>query len=168
MAVQFTDNSAKVKAIIDEAAIAYLYEAGESLSSQVADNSRVGSGKLKGSWAYRVNESKGEAVIGSPLQNAIWEEFGTGHYALKGDGRKGWWVYVDNGDDGNSHTSTSQKTYTRQEALEIYHYLRSQGLDAHITRGKLPHRAFQRAFVSLKPALIKRAGEILKEPAYIG
>lgn len=132
MSVQFTDNSAKVMAALDEAAIAYLYEAGESLTSQVADNTRVGTGQLKNSWTYKVDESKGVTTVGSPLENAIWEEFGTGEYALNGDGRKGGWTYQD--DKGNWH-----KTY-----------------------GKKPHRAFQKAFASLKSALIKRAEQVLK------
>lgn len=132
MSVQFTDNSARVRAALDDAVIAYLYEAGESLSSQVADNSRVGKGDLKNSWRYTVDESKGETTIGSPLENAIWEEFGTGEYALNGDGRKGGWSYKD-------------------EKGKWHH-----------TFGKTPHRAFKRAFDSLKGALIRRAEEVLK------
>jgi len=132
MSVKFTNNSAKVIAKLDDAVIAYLYEAGESLSSQVADNSRVGKGELKGSWNYRVDESKGATTIGSPLENAIWEEFGTGEYALNGDGRKGGWYYKD-------------------EKGKWHH-----------TYGKTPHRAFKRAFDSLKNALIKRAEEVLR------
>lgn len=130
--VQFTDNSAAVIAALNDAAIAYLYEAAESLTSQVADNSRVGTGELKNSWDYRVDESKGEAIVGSPLQNAIWEEFGTGEFALYGNGRKGGWYYQD--DKGEWHH----------------------------TFGKKPNRALQSAFDSLKPALIRRAEEVLK------
>lgn len=132
MSVQFTDNSARVKAALDDAVRAYLYEAGESLQSQVADNSRVGKGDLKRSWRYKVDESKGECTIGSPLENAIWEEFGTGEYAVNGDGRKGGWYYKD-------------------EKGKWHH-----------TYGKTPHRAFKRAFDSLKNALIQRAKEVLK------
>lgn len=132
MSVQFTDNSAAVKAALDEAVIAYLYEAGGEIEAQVKRNSRVGTGQLKNSWSYRVDESKGETTIGSPLENAIWEEFGTGEYALHGDGRKGGWYYQD--DKGKWHH----------------------------TYGKTPHRAFQRAFTSLKNALIKRAEDVLK------
>ena len=132
MSVQFTDNSAAVKAALDDAVIAYLYEAGGELEAQVKRNSRVGSGQLKNSWTYKVDESKGETTIGSPLENAIWEEFGTGEYALHGDGRKGGWYYQD--DKGKWHH----------------------------TYGKTPHRAFQRAFTSLKNALIKRAEDVLK------
>lgn len=36
------------------------------------------------------NESNIEAVIGSPLENALWEEFGTGEHSINGNGRKGW------------------------------------------------------------------------------
>lgn len=160
MSVEFTDNSAKVKAALEDACIAFLYEAGGELETQVKRNTRVGTGQLKNSWKYKVNESKKETIVGSPLQNAIWEEFGTGEYALKGDGRKGYWVYVEDNDTGQS--STNKKQYTLQEAKEAVAYLRSKGLKAHYTKGKPPHRAFQNAFNSLKGALIKRAEQILK------
>lgn len=134
MAVQFTDNSAKVKAALDDAIIAYLHEAGGELEAQVKRNSRVGdTGQTKNAWTYRVDESKGETVVGNPLENSIWEEFGTGEYALHGDGRKGGWTYKDEKDGTWHHTY-----------------------------GKTPHRAFQRAFTSLKSALINRAKEVLK------
>lgn len=130
--VQFTNNSVEVRAALSAAAIAYLHEAGGELEAQVKRNTRVGSGQLKNSWTYRVDESEGVATIGSPLENAIWEEFGTGEYALHGDGRKGGWVYRD--DNGQFH----------------------------FTLGKKPHRAFQNAFDSRKAALIRRAEEVLR------
>ena len=82
---------------------AWLYEAAGELEAQVKRNTKVGTGQLKNSWTYKVDESKGEATIGSPLENAIWEEFGTGQYALHGDGRKTPWVYKD--DKGKWHTT---------------------------------------------------------------
>lgn len=132
MAVKFTNNSAAVKSAINDAAIAYLYEAGGELEAQAKRNSRVGTGQLKNAWTYKVDESKGVCTVGNPLENAIWEEFGTGEYALHGDGRKGGWIYQD-------------------EKGKWHH-----------TYGKTPHRAFHRAFISLKPELIKRAREALK------
>ena len=133
MAVEFTNNSAKVKAALSDAAVAYLYKAGGELEAQVKRNTIVGTGQLKNSWKYTVDESKGETVVGSPLENAIWEEFGTGEYALHGDGRKGGWYYQD-------------------EKGKWHH-----------TYGKKPRRAFMRAFNSSKNALIQMAAEILKE-----
>ena len=122
----------EVKAALDDAVKAYLYEAGGLIEGQVKQNSRVGTGQLKNSWTYKVDEEKGVCTIGSPLENAIWEEFGTGEYALKGDGRKGGWHYKD--ENGKWHH----------------------------TYGKTPHRAFKRAFDSLKAALIARAEQVLK------
>lgn len=133
MSTRFTNNSAQVKAALDDAAIAYLYEAGGELEAQVKRNSRVGTGQLKNSWTYTVDEKGGVCTVGSPLENAIWEEFGTGEYALNGDGRKGGWYYRDEKDGTWHHTF-----------------------------GKTPHRAFHRAFTSLRTALIRRAEEVLK------
>ena len=133
MAVEFHDFSMEVKAALEDAVVAYLYEAGGELEAQVKRNSRVGTGQLKNSWTYKVDEGKGVCTVGSPLENAIWEEFGTGEYALHGDGRKGGWHY-------------------RDEETGKWHH----------TYGKTPHRAFKRAFDSLKSALISRAEQVLK------
>ena len=132
MSVQFQDNSAKVKDALNDATKAWLYEAAGEMEEQVKRNTKVGTGQLKNSWTYKVDESKGEATIGSPLENAIWEEFGTGQYALHGDGRKTPWVYKD--DKGKWHT----------------------------TIGKHPHRALNNAFTTLKSALKARLEQILK------
>lgn len=121
MAVEFTDNSIQVKDAIQDNIIGFLYEIGGEFASQAARNSRVKTGQTKGSWDYQVNESDLEVQIGSPLENAIWEEFGTGEYALNGDGRKGGWYYVD--ELGNGH----------------------------FTHGKKPNRALWNAFETLKP-----------------
>ena len=107
MAVEFHDFSMEVKAALDDAVKAYLYEAGGELEAQVKRNSRVGTGQLKNSWTYRVEEEKGVCTVGSPLENAIWEEFGTGEYALKGNGRKDGWSYLD--EKGEWHHTMGKK-----------------------------------------------------------
>lgn len=76
MSVQFDDFSMQVKAALEEAAVQFLYEAAGELASQTARNSPVDTGQLKNSWQYKVDENKLEATIGSPLENAIWNEFG--------------------------------------------------------------------------------------------
>ena len=75
--------------------------------AQVKRNTRVDTGQTKGSWGYKVDESKLEAVVGSPMENAVWEEFGTGEFALHGDGRKTPWRYKDR--KGNWHTTTGKR-----------------------------------------------------------
>lgn len=131
--IEFVDNRVQVNKALDDAVGAFLLEASAEIVSAAARGSRVDSGQLKGSWKANVNESKGEAVIGSELENAIWEEFGTGEYAAKGDGRKGGWSYQD--DSGNWHHTT----------------------------GKKPNRTLQRAFDGTKGKIINRAKQIFKE-----
>lgn len=132
MAVEFKDYSIQVIDALEERAILFLSEAAGEVESQTKRNSRVDSGQTKGSWQHVVDESKFEAVIGSPLENAIWEEFGTGEYALKGDGRKGGWVYIN---------KYGKKVFTL---------------------GKRPNRALHNAFETLKSALIARAESIFR------
>ena len=132
MSVQFDDFSMQVKAALEEAAVQFLHEAAGELVSQTARNSPVDTGQLKNSWQYKVDENKLEATIGSPLENAIWNEYGTGEYALEGNGRKGGWSYKD--DHG----------------------------DWHHTFGKKPERTFDKAYKGLKPKIIKRAEDVLK------
>lgn len=130
--VKFEDNSMNVKAAIDEALLQFLEEAASELQSQAARGTPVDTGQLKGSWAHTVDESNLEAKIGSPLENAIWTEFGTGEYALEGNGRKGGWFYEDD---------------------------KGQG---HFTHGKKPVRMLHNAFEQTKGKIIKRAEQIMK------
>ena len=130
--IQFTDNRAEVKAQIEGSILAFLIEIGGEMQAQTARNSRVKTGQTKGSWDYRVDESDQSVTIGSPLENAIWEEFGTGEYALNGDGRKGGWYYTDEYGEG------------------------------HFTHGKKPVRALHNAMETVKPMIQSRIEEKLK------
>lgn len=132
--VEFTDNRIKVEAALEDAVIAFLYEAAGEVEAQTKRaQTRVDTGQTKGAWTHHVNEDKGEAVIGNPLENAIWEEYGTGEYALKGNGRKGGWFYED--EEGNGH----------------------------FTHGKKPLRPLQKAFDKTKGKIIKQLGSILNQ-----
>lgn len=157
----FEDNSVQVKSAISNAIEAALLEAAAEIVSETARNTRVDTGKTKGSWAGDVNKtSEGyEAVIGSPDQNAIWEEFGTGEYAStehggKGSTKKGYWVYV-KGRGGNNTSSTNGKSYSLEKAKQIVAIMRSKGLDAYYTKGKRPTFAFWKAFEKVKPKIEK-------------
>lgn len=130
----FEDNRAIIKRQMNNAVEATLAECAAELVSQTARNSRVATGQTKGSWKSNIRSTStgAEAVIGSELENAIWEEFGTGEYALKGNGRKGGWFYKD--EKGNGH----------------------------FTHGKKPSRAFYHAYTMLKNVIIKRLQSKLK------
>lgn len=95
MGVEYTNNSIKIKEALSSGVRASLYEAGGEIQAQTMRNSRVDTEQTKGSYQYKVEEGSNESTVhvGSNLENAIWEEFGTGEFALKGNGRKGGWVY---------------------------------------------------------------------------
>ena len=127
--VQFVDNTIEVIGAIKDAALVFLEEAAGELESQAMRNTRVDTGQTKGAWSHKVEESALQAIVGNPLENAIWEEFGTGEYAVNGNGRKTPWRYQDV--RGNWHTTT----------------------------GKRPSRAFEKAKAEAEPKIIQAAKE---------
>lgn len=158
--VEFQDFRVQVEEALDDAVIAYLYEAAGEVEAQTKRNSRQGK-KYKGRdaqslWEYDVDEDDKVARVGSQHEAAYWEEFGTGEYALHGDGRRGWWVYV----EGSDTPRANQKTYTKEEAIGIAASMRAEGLDAHATNGIEPNEPLFRAFNSSRSALIRRAEQV--------
>ena len=132
MSVVFKDFTKIVLDKIQETGEQFLEEVGGEVESQTKQNTKVDTGKTKNSWEHVVNTDKMEVKIGSRYKNALWEEFGTGIYALNGDGRKTPWVYKS--PDGKFHT----------------------------TVGKKPRRALFNAYTSLKNKLIRSAQERFK------
>ena len=161
--IVFQSNLPQLSNEIDQKINQWLEESSGELESRVKALSRVDTGQTKGSYQHVVDTSKKEARVGSSLQNAIWEEYGTGEYALNGNGRKGWWVYV-KGTSGEYRSSVPRKYYTREQALRIMAYLRSKGLDAYATCGKTPNRPIFRAFSESEDKIIRRLEQILNEP----
>ena len=132
MSVIFKDYSKIVIDKFNDNAVNWLEEASGELEAQTKRNTKVDTGKTKGGWEHIVHEHKLEAEVGSRYKNALWEEFGTGIYALNGDGRKTPWVY------------------------------KSPDVKFHTTVGKKPRRALFDAYTSLKNKLIRSAQERFK------
>ena len=130
--VEFHDYTVQVKAEMDNRINAALEECAGEVISQTNRNSRAKTGKTRNSFRHKVDDEAHIAYMGSNDENAIWEEFGTGEYALKGNGRKGGWTYRD-----------------------------AEG-EWHHTYGKKPSRAFWKAFTSLKNHIIKRIEEFIR------
>lgn len=132
--VEFQDFTIQVQGNLENLAMQALEEAAGELESQVKRNTKVDTGKTKNSWSHRVTGGKDEykAVVGSDYMNAIYEEFGTGEYALEGNGRKGGWVYYD--EKGKRH----------------------------FTHGKKPRRPLWNAYTTLKNRLISHIQNVFK------
>ena len=133
MSVKFNDFSRIVLRKIQETGETFLEEVGGEVEAQTKQNTKVDTGKTKGSWEHIVDTDKMEVQIGSRYKNALWEELGTGIYALNGDGRKTKWVYRT--EDGKFYT----------------------------TVGKKPRRALFRAFENKKNLIIREARRRFKE-----
>lgn len=162
MAVVFKDYSLNVKNALDETAIAFLYKVAGEIEAQTIRNSSKEKYKDKMAqqlWDHRVDEREKSATIGSPEEAAYWEEFGTGEHALYGNGRKGWWVYV----EGNDKSRSEQNQYTQKVAEAIAKSMQRKGLKAHATNGRKPNRPLFRAFKDNKAKIKKMAEQFFKE-----
>lgn len=132
----------------------WLTEVASEILSQAQRNTavgRVGGGQTKASFRLgELNESEMSITVGSDSKNAVWEEYGTGDYAINGNGRKGGW-YVMVGEGSNQISESVVKAY----GYKIYYG--KDGKRFIHTYGKRPKRAFQKAIDKVK----KTAGDKL-------
>ncbi len=158
--VIFIDNYFAVKEALKKYEEKFLTESAKAIESQVKENTSVDSSNTKQNWKCVVDISKHEAIVGNPLENAVWEEFGTGEYALYKKS-SGWWVYVK--DEKSAEYEPKPKRYTEARAKQIVAILRKKELEAYCTKGKRPRRALHKAFETKKSAIIRRARQLAKE-----
>lgn len=135
MALKLTNNSPKIKAMIDQKSAIFLEEAKSLIASQASSNTKRVTGQLSNSFLSdsKVDKGKNTAYIGSNVKYAPYYEMGTGEYALKGNGRKGGWCYRD--------PKTGKLVFTR---------------------GSQPRRPLYKAYMSKKSAVENRAKEVFK------
>lgn len=147
MAIHFENNTLEIVDMLQEEAIAFLYEAGNELLSRTQRNSKVDTGNTKNSFQLIVDENRLVAIVGSSDPNAIWEEFGTGEYAHEGKGRQSaWFIPVEN------YTGRKKPTFNG-EVVIVYG---KEGKAFYKTNGKKPSYALTRAFENVKPKIQRR------------
>lgn len=153
--VEFIDNSVKIKDEIESLCYTFLEEAGAEIESQAVNNTRTQSGQTKRKWGHRVDKSALEVKIGNSAENSIWEEYGTGEYALNGDGRKGgWWICSDDLDPK-----------TRSLFDTKYHFKKRYGKGGKVfyyTKGKKGTRALYKAIKTKKPTIKSYGQSVFK------
>lgn len=120
---KFEDNSQEFLQRLHREIAAWMEETTGLLEANAVKKSRTDSGQTKGSYQHKVLEDASayrvEGYVGSNYENAIWEEFGTGEYALGGDGRKTPWVYRNR--KGEYYWTTGKKpNRTLQKAYQAY------------------------------------------------
>lgn len=164
--VEFKDFSIEVKAELDETSIAWLHEVANEIAAQ-AQRTTSAEGwtneertRIRDNYRADVDESKGRAMVGTPLEEGYWEEWGTGEYAAHGDGRKGWWVYI----EGQASQGGGKSYSTREEAEEAAAFLRRvKGLEAVVTNGRRPNYTLERSFETKQGWAKDHLADMLKE-----
>lgn len=164
MPVKFNDYSMQVKAELNDITKQWLHEASFEVQAHAQRNCKMDDEegrRLRQSYKNVVDEDKGEAMVGSARESVYWEEFGTGSHAANGDGRKGWWVYVKNGE---TRSKKGQTYSSREEAEEAAEFLRKvKHLDAYATNGRDPSYTLENAFKTTMPKAKALLAEMLKE-----
>jgi len=152
--VEFENNILKVKEALDRMAERFLEESGQVVEAQAVQNTAVDSTHTRESWGHIVDTSENSVTIGNPLENAVWEEYGTGDYALEGNGRKtAWYVPVE-------LCTGRKKPSFNGEVVIVYG---KDGKAYYKTNGKKPKRMLHNAYHTKKPSLIRRANQLMKE-----
>lgn len=138
---------------VEKTAMQWLEETSGELEAQTKRNSRNDYGQTKNSWTHKVDKGKGEAVVGSPLENAIWEEYGTGEFAAEGNGRKTpWYVPVE------SVTGTKKPSFNGK-VIVVYG---KNGQAFYKTNGKAPQKMLHKAWDSVMPKAKKALAAKMK------
>lgn len=169
--VKFQDFSRTVKAELNDVSIKWLYETSKEMASHAQRNCKTdyedGGKQLKGSYKAEVDESIGEARIGSPLEAAYWEEFGTGSYADTSKnggkpGRPGWWVYTPDSEGPEGYKSHTY--YDEMEAGMMAAWIQAKyNKKAYPSNGQRPNYTLEKAFNAIGPTAEAELERKLKE-----
>lgn len=154
MKFTFNDYRIDVKAALNDVTKGWLETWSREIASKAKDTCKLDGDagiQLRKSYSANVDTASGEAQIGSPLESAYWEEYGTGEHAVDtSKSRRGWWVYC----PGNPGPEGYQSTYyaTEAEAQSAAEYItRTYGKKAVATNGRDPQYTLQNAFKSVAP-----------------
>lgn len=149
--VEFKDYSMHVKAELDDTTMAWLHTWAPEIAAQAARSCQMDGQlgtQLRGSYDAKVDEGKGEGLVGTPMEAGYWEEYGTGEHAAHGDGRKGWWIYIPGQTSGGGGKSYA----TREEAELMAEHIRQEyGKTAIVTDGREPAYTLENAFKTTAP-----------------
>lgn len=153
--IKFNDYSIEVEKGMNNGIARALREVAAEIVRQAKIKSRTSTGQTKNSFKYVV-EQTGDGFVahtGSSNKNAIWEEFGTGEYALEGGRKTPWYVPVE-------RVSGKKKPTFQGKVVVVYG---KDGQAFYKTDGKKPTRALFRAFEENKDKYIARLQKAVDE-----
>ena len=151
--IRIETHEREVTQAIRDALLAFLEEAGGEVETQAAANSPVASSQLKGNWDHRIDAGEMKVEIGNTTQHSIYMEFGTGEYAVEGNGRKGGW-HIPIGSGGVSEGTANQYGWPIKHGKD--------GKKFAFTRGARPRRMLYNAMKDMAAAIQARANESIR------
>ena len=96
------NNADIIKRELENGVIAGLEAIGQQAETHAKQNvaaaPRVDTGRLMNSIAHEVRTAEDAVYIGTNVEYAVYNEYGTGKYGENGGTGGGWWVYVTGGD----------------------------------------------------------------------
>lgn len=106
---KFEDNSKKIKEQLTNCSEEAMEAACLIVEAQAKALAPVRTGELRDKIDHTVKNEKGvvRGTVGSPLDYAMYVEYGTGEFAENGKGRKGGWGYTD--EEGIEHWTRGNK-----------------------------------------------------------
>lgn len=152
--IKLTNHLPNIQGKVESAALEWLEEAAGELEAETVRNTEPDTGQLKNSWTHKVDRAAGEAFVGSPLENAVWEEYGTGEHAAEGNGRKTpWFVPVE-------AVTGSKKPSFQGQVVVVYG---KNGQAYYKTDGKQPQMTLHNAWDAVMPKAKKGLQAKLKK-----
>ena len=154
MNFEYKDYRMEVKAALNSITKSWLHAWAFEIASNAKANCKMDGDagiQLRKSYTAEVDDGKGEAQIGSPLESSYWEEYGTGEHAVdKSKSRKGWWVYTpgDSGPEGYQSGVYADEAEAKSVAVYIK---RKYGKNAVATNGRDPQYTLENAFRKVSP-----------------
>lgn len=167
MPVKFEDFSYQVIAELNDTTIAWLDETASAVVTHAKRNTSTEGWtnsertQLRGSYSYELDEGAGKALVGNKLEQAYWEEWGTGEHAAHKDGRKDWWIYIP-GESGGGGESNHYKTREEAERMAEYIKVKYGKKKVVVTNGREPHYTLENGFKKVTPAAIEYLKDKLK------
>jgi len=158
----FEDHSKEVISDLQKAIRAGVTEATLMVETSIIEKAPADNGQLRNSITHNVSGTVDsvKGVVGSPLDYAVYQEYGTGEHATNGAGRKGFWIYIaGNGASSGMFGKGKGKSYTLAEAKKAKAIMLGMNSslkpsDIHITNGVKATKFFSQGFKTKKNKII--------------
>lgn len=140
-----------------------LNQAGVLVQDTAKELAPFNEGTLSRSITHYLPDDK-TVVVGTNLSYAPYVEYGTGRFAKNGNGRPGYWVYVE-GSDG-TFRQKKRTIYTLEQAKWIKARLIEEGIPADriwITKGQKPQPFLEPALEQNRDKISKLFAQAIKD-----